>query len=85
MTNEDGRGRVGASKRRKTILMEMEKQMFAGPVWDNETQKGLWSLCPAEFLPLSKPVFLVNSSGESFIPGVGPLSELFKQLKWSQK
>ena len=85
MTKEDGRGRFGASKRRNSILMEMEKQMFAGPVRDNGTQKGLCSICPAEFLPLSKPVFLVNISGESFIPGVGPLSELFKQLKRSQK
>lgn len=76
----------GSSKGRKAFHMEIEtqtlgKQMFAHRCRDNGTQRRLWSPIPASWpSPTTKPspIFCVDISGDSALPGPGPVSKWYQ-------
>lgn len=68
--------------------MVMEKQMFGKQISvissrDSGTQRELWSPCPSECRPppRTQTVFFIDISGDSDLPGPGPLSKFIQAVK----
>ena len=64
----------GIAKERKTIHMEMEKQMFE-TVGERVVDSDLGL---AELPPCTKPVFFADASGGSSVSGTDSLSKFFR-------